>query len=625
MILLVVIYRWIRPVLEYTATITTPGWCSSTPNHDPGPFSYSKVTDLDPTIPIESKPSYMIEHNNGKYELIYFSTEEQLANYFQTLQGSYCRLGSAPPACLMGHYPDEPPGREPCVVPTNKTGTNIPASITADPTTSFTQTALPPYPYPDSGSLTTPLPYPSPVPGQTVQPQTYYTPTPSSQLFEAPGGWFTLELPAAWKPDLPSYANTLPVSFPGPDGFFRMAYLPEMAYMRWATQVCERLAYTSLKGWKAGIYEVKGTGSCILFEKTPSDPGTRRVVIKNPKAPPGQRYFYLEADAKHIDAIAASLKLTQPATQCEAFNYQGGPLRPEDEAFWAMTGEFPAGLTLIESLDLIDAGQKCAGDALLTKRKQPLLTPDSVTWRNEPAASTVQQTSSPSLEQFGYRLSATGHDSLGKPVYTLYQSNDVVLSDIEAFEPMMLNPTGTEFWMILRDSNHQEWILQKNDLRKWDRFYWILNGPVFLGEDLIYTIWSPPSWQVQVIRKGRTIFSLPVALGADNPARFHIRGKSWLLEAHGTFVQDGVILNEKLGYEEMFDWRLLNEKPFYFFRKGPRVGISYDGKILPIWFEDVYHYGCCGYAGLNPDGTKYMVGFYALRDNLWRWVEIGFK
>jgi len=75
----------------------------------------------------------------------------------------------------------------------------------------------------------------------------------------------------------------------------------------------------------------------------------------------------------------------------------------------------------------------------------------------------------------------------------------------------------------------------------------------------------------------------------------------------------------------MFDWRLLDEKPFYFFRKGPRLGISYDGIILPVWFDDVYYYGCCGYAALNPYSTQYMVGFFALRDNFWRQVELGFK
>jgi hypothetical protein len=327
LILLFVLSRWINPVLESTSTITTPGWCSSTPNHDPGPHTNFKVTDLDPTIPIESKPAYVIEHENGEYELIYYSTEEQLDDYFKKLQGSYSLSGNAPPTCMMGHYPGEPPGREPCVIPTEESRANISPTGNVYPFVPSTYTAQLLYPYPQSAQVGTSLPYPSFEPGQAVQPQTHYTAKPSSQLFEAPGGWFTLELPAAWKSD---QQNS---SFSGQSGFFKMAYLPEMGYMRWATQVCERLAYTTLKGWRVRLYEVKGTGSCILFGKIPQDPGISRVIVKIPDAPPEQRFFSLEADAGHMDTIANSIKFTKASTQREVFDYQGGPLRDDDEIF----------------------------------------------------------------------------------------------------------------------------------------------------------------------------------------------------------------------------------------------------------------------------------------------------
>jgi hypothetical protein len=56
-------------------------------------------------------------------------------------------------------------------------------------------------------------------------------------------------------------------------------------------------------------------------------------------------------------------------------------------------------------------------------------------------------------------------------------------------------------------------------------------------------------------------------------------GEHWLLEVDGFLIQDGEVLNERLGYEDIFGWQLLNEKPFYYFRKGPRVGISYDESV----------------------------------------------
>jgi hypothetical protein len=92
--------------------------CSSTPNFDPGPHTMSRVIDLDPSIPIESKPSFVIKRANGNYEMIYYSVEEQIVKYFEALKEKYCLVVSSPPTCLMGHYPGEPPGREPCIVPT---------------------------------------------------------------------------------------------------------------------------------------------------------------------------------------------------------------------------------------------------------------------------------------------------------------------------------------------------------------------------------------------------------------------------------------------------------------------------------------------------------------------------
>ncbi len=52
-------------------------------------------------------------------------------------------------------------------------------------------------------------------------------------------------------------------------------------------------------------------------------------------------------------------------------------------------------------------------------------------------------------------------------------------------------------------------------------------------------------------------------------------------------IQDGEILNEKFGLDEAFDWQLIEDKPFYFFRKGSRVGISYDGQFLSLYYDDI--------------------------------------
>jgi hypothetical protein len=85
---------------------------------DPGPIKASQFIDLDPTIPHDSKPTFLIKRANGDYEMISFSTDEQIVKYLKTLKENFCFVASFLPACMVGHYAGEPPGREPCIVPT---------------------------------------------------------------------------------------------------------------------------------------------------------------------------------------------------------------------------------------------------------------------------------------------------------------------------------------------------------------------------------------------------------------------------------------------------------------------------------------------------------------------------
>ena len=47
----------------------------------------------------------------------------------------------------------------------------------------------------------------------------------------------------------------------------------------------------------------------------------------------------------------------------------------------------------------------------------------------------------------------------------------------------------------------------------------------------------------------------------------------WILTAGDFVVQDGEILNQKLGLQEIFEWSVIEDKPVYLFRKGARLGI----------------------------------------------------
>ena len=91
--------------------------CSGTPGFDTGPHTIDKITDLDPTFPEDSKAGFVIYHLDDTFEEIDYSSDAQLEKYLKSLK-NYCLVTDFPPACLMGHYPGEPPGRKPCTVPT---------------------------------------------------------------------------------------------------------------------------------------------------------------------------------------------------------------------------------------------------------------------------------------------------------------------------------------------------------------------------------------------------------------------------------------------------------------------------------------------------------------------------
>ena len=97
-------------------------------------------------------------------------------------------------------------------------------------------------------------------------------------------------------------------------------------------------------------------------------------------------------------------------------------------------------------------------------------------------------------------------------------------------------------------------------------------------------------------------------------------------EAAGDFaIQDGEFLNQTLGFQEIFEWSVIDDKPVYLFRRGARLGLSYDGKFLLLPYEDIPRGLCCGFASNNPmtiDDTMY---FFGKRDGTWYYAVVKFR
>ncbi|GAB4580609.1 MAG: hypothetical protein Fur0022_33510 [Anaerolineales bacterium] len=158
------------------------------------------------------------------------------------------------------------------------------------------------------------------------------------------------------------------------------------------------------------------------------------------------------------------------------------------------------------------------------------------------------------------------------------------------------------------------------------------NGAIIQAE-LTY---EPGITHIEITQDGKEIFTAKAPVMANDTflglwtladhwwiefmklAETSFRAFTW-----GEIVQDGQSLNEINGYTESFGFQLMHGKPFYFFERDGQVGIVYDGQEIPLGYKRVLHHGCCSAASLNPMQYENMVGFFAVREDKWYYVEIG--
>lgn len=135
---------------------------------------------------------------------------------------------------------------------------------------------------------------------------------------------------------------------------------------------------------------------------------------------------------------------------------------------------------------------------------------------------------------------------------------------------------------------------------------------------------------VQVTYDGDVIYTVPLgpASPVDKLQELWAHDGHWYLEVadwqgRGQVIRDGESLNERDGCEETFGFQVLHGKPFWFYRREGRIGVSFDGQETLLGYEDVRHNECCSIAELNPIRAENMVAFFARRDRTWYYIEAG--
>ena len=86
-------------------------------------------------------------------------------------------------------------------------------------------------------------------------------------------------------------------------------------------------------------------------------------------------------------------------------------------------------------------------------------------------------------------------------------------------------------------------------------------------------------------------------------------------------IQDGQDLNTVKGYEQSFQFAVLDDRPFFFYQKNEKIGISFDGQEMAENYDEIPHYNCCSSALTNPRISMNMIWFFAKRGDDWYYVE----
>jgi hypothetical protein len=390
-------------------------------------------------------------------------------------------------------------------------------------------------------------------------------------------------------------------------------------------RVCERLANTAVgPARQVEIAALMNADACRLSPYPEMSIDRITLVVENATGKAEQRYFYVEADRGHFDLIAASLELLNPPVVREEFPYPSGELRPEDEAFWANTLPQPDELT-VEEYAVVEASLDSPSHFEFIERIPDEVLEKRAAWRGSFSEKRLQANNT-LLEPFGYAL--TAKEGAEMELYELWRrtkrGEELVQGEISFTWPVSVNAAGDEFAMVVELWNDGYLLVQQDQSEEWDMGSSLYIPPVFYEDKLLSVRWDYERGEAQVMRGEQQMFAFAGVYLVDMPVKgLWSWDGHWLLEVDGFLIQDGEVLNEVLDFEEVFGWQLVDGRPFYYFRKGPRVGISYDGRTLPLYFEEVIHYRCCEASMFNNDGNQDMAWFYGLREGIWNYVEMG--
>ena len=465
-----------------------------------------------------------------------------------------------------------------------------------------------------------------------LDPTAVFTPAPDQQVYTDPQGWYSIFFPVDMK------LTDKPNAFARVGNFLETGYLPEMGYMSNIMNVCAWVANVDLEpeqstvDWSAMFSpRFQTEPRCSVFSQVNEAESLKYEIFENPGADPEHRFVYIKTRWNPFSASSGQIPTAlmawlKPISPRQEFTLS--PLRNYELSFWSQTAPLLESATVAEFA--LPPGSDPAKHEWLLRELPEAARSDWFTNRANLPTPTNTPTVDEQLKPLGYELRVI-HEIDPYRVQLLrddrllfdyvYKVSDVYryATDSGSITAFIVNTKGT-------GGNYQDSFLIQNDaINTWEYNHQSPPfAPILYQNEILWVTATKDFYHVQIRKSSReAIFSFSVFTEPMYAVRrFSDWHGHWILAARDFLIQDGEIINEKLGYEEIFSWGLVEDKPIYLFRKGPRIGLSYDGKILALEYQNVARYLCCGYAVNNPQIDSNGLHFYGKRNGVWYYVVV---
>jgi hypothetical protein len=352
----------------------------------------------------------------------------------------------------------------------------------------------------------------------------------------------------------------------------------------------------------------------------------------------------LHADRAHIEEIVQGLAFSQPqptpAPNACDFSVAGSA-----STITRMAGirvdEFPIARSTTAS------GATVPGATASGATCSPIHDPQGFDQRVQsgpPAARAAevrsQQYQAERLARVNARLAPFGFEvqTYGQQLFRVLRGGKTIRSNLSWLGQVSVRADGKDFIFPVVDSyNANAYLVRPDGVHMNDNpdlLAFDLVFPVYAGSDRInmeydtQTIARPAGSPalLQIKKNDQLIDTLSVS-GAT-PASGPVRGLwswngHWYLVLPGLVLENGAGLNQRLGYPEIFSWRLLKDKPFYFYRKDAQMHAVYNDQPLPALYDEILSEPQWTDAILVQMRT-YESGmvFYARRGDTWYYVVL---